>query len=112
MRKQSTSNLLGDKRREREREEKEIATRETIQCDLLLTVTYPRSSVGRESSVIVAPVVTRSVEQTSDDDENPHQEINDVENVVESDGTFDAVSEYSSHNEGNQTAKKVWIMLS
>ena len=62
--------------------------------------------------MIVAPVVTRSVEQTSDDDENPHQEINDVENVVESDGTFDAVSEYSSHNEGNQTAKKVWIMLS
>lgn len=71
--------------------------------------TYPRPSERQE--LPFSPVVTFDVEQTSNHDEDPNCQVNDIEHVVQSHRVLHPHGHNDGDNDSNDQSKKVRVRL-
>ncbi len=76
-----------------------------------VVTTHPGHAVRGEPSVFSGPVVAGRVEKTRDHDEDPDEEVDDVEDVVEADGTLHSVRQDPRHDQRDQTPQKIRVMF-
>ena len=79
--------------------------------DLMLQEqTYAWRSIWSESGLL--PDAAVHVEEAGEQHEEPHDEVDAVEDVVEDDGVFHTGSQHDGHSQADEAAEEVGIRLS